>query len=86
VNEADLQRAVLAALGEVAPETEGITIDPAENLREQLDLDSMDFLNFIIAIEHALGVTIPEADYRRVATLKDLTAYVAARLPRQAVT
>jgi acyl carrier protein len=82
MNEADLRREILGALADVAPETEGVALDPAQNLREQLELDSMDFLNFMIAIERALGVAIPEADYSRVATLNDCTSYVAARLQR----
>jgi acyl carrier protein len=84
VNEPDLRRAILDALAEVAPEAEEIEIDARQDLREQLELDSMDFLNFMIAIERSLGVTIPESDYPQVGTLADCAAYVASRLPRVA--
>jgi acyl carrier protein len=81
VNEADLQRVILEALAEVAPEAQETKIDARVSLRDQLELDSMDFLNFMIAIERSLGVAIPEADYPRVATLAECARYVAARLP-----
>jgi len=48
-------------------------------LREQLDLDSMDFLNFAIGLNKAFGVDIPEADYRKLATLEGCVGYLAAR-------
>ena len=52
---------------------------PAD-LREALDIDSMDFLNFITAIHHRLGVEIPELDYPKLVTLDGAVAYVAAKL------
>jgi acyl carrier protein len=81
VNEADLRRAVLQALYSIAPEAEGEPIDPQANLRDQLDIDSMDFLNFLVALKGAVGVEVPEADYAQVASLDDCVRYLAARLP-----
>ncbi len=57
-----------------------VHLDPAGDLREQTDLDSMDFLNLVIGLHQTLGVEIPEADYPRLATLDGLAAYLAAKL------
>jgi len=81
VNETELRRAVLQTLYSIAPEAEGERIDPQQNLRDQLDIDSMDFLNFLVALKGAVGVEVPEADYAQVATLDDCVRYLAARLP-----
>jgi acyl carrier protein len=81
VNPTQLKDAVLEALYSVAPEAEGEQLDPAANMRDQLDIDSMDFLNFLVALKDAVGVEVPEADYMHVATLDDCVRYLAARLP-----
>lgn len=70
---------VLAALYEVAPEAEEEEIDPKVNLRDQLDIDSVDFLNFVIALHDATGVDIPEADYPKLSTLDGAVAYLKAK-------
>jgi acyl carrier protein len=75
-----LRSIVLEALSEVAPELEPESLDPQAELRSQLDLDSMDFLNFVLGLHKALGVDIPEADYRKLATLDACVAYLAARI------
>jgi len=82
VNPAQLKDAVLEALYSVAPEAEGEPINPGASLRDQLDIDSMDFLNFLVALKDAVGVEVPEADYTQVATLDDCVRYLAARLPK----
>jgi acyl carrier protein len=79
VTEAQLREAILQALFSVAPEAEGEPLDPAANLRDQLDIDSMDFLNFLVALKDTVGVEVPEADYAQVASLDDCVRYVAAR-------
>lgn len=71
---------VAAALATVAPEADLSVVDPRSPLREQLDLDSMDFLRLLQALEQRTGVTVPEADYRKVATLEGLEAYLDARV------
>jgi len=75
-----IRAAVLDALVGVAPETDPATLDPAASLREELELDSMDHLNFLIALHETLGVEIPEADYPRLQTLDEVVTYLAARL------
>ena len=74
-----LRSVVLQALSDVAPEIEPGSLDPTAELRSQLDLDSMDFLNFVLGLHKALGIDIPEADYRKLATLDGCVAYLAAK-------
>ncbi len=79
MGDAELRATVVALLRKVAPELEPATLDGAAPLREQVDLDSMDFLNFLAAIEQRLGVSIPESDYEQLRSLDDLVRYLAAR-------
>ena len=81
MNEAQLRDAVLQALYSIAPEAEDERIDPQTSLRDQLDIDSMDYLNFLVALKNAIGVEIPEADYAQVASLDDCIRYLTARMP-----
>ena len=76
-----IKAVVLRMLGNIAPEAELDQIDPAVDLREQLDLDSMDILNLMIGIHDATGVDIPEADYSQLASLNDAVAYLRPRVP-----
>jgi acyl carrier protein len=80
VNRDQIRAAVLDALAGVAPEADPGSIDPTTSLRDQLELDSMDHLNFLIAIHEALGVEIPEADYPRLQTLDQVVSYTAEKL------
>ncbi len=75
----DLRDQVLRALRRIAPEADASRIDPDESLREQLDIDSMDFLNFLIALHEAVGVDIPESDYSRLATVRSIVEYLASK-------
>lgn len=74
-----LRATVLRCLGEVAPEVDPAAVEPGVPLREQLDLDSMDVLNFAIALHRATGIDVPEVDYPKLATLDGCVAYLAAR-------
>ncbi len=69
----------LRELHKIAPEAELSEIDPAVDLREQIDLDSMDILNLVIAIHEATGVDIPEADYPQMTSLNGCVAYLHSR-------
>lgn len=75
----DLRATVFSVLAEIAPEADAASVDPTENLREQLDLDSMDFLNFVIGLHKRLGVEIPESDYSRLASIDGAITYLSAR-------
>ena len=62
------------------PEADLAAIEPDLAFREQLDMDSMDFLNFVIAVDQQLGVEIPEVDYPKMSTLDDCVSYISTRL------
>jgi acyl carrier protein len=76
-----LKATALAVLRGIAPEIEPDDIEPATPLRHQVDLDSMDWLNFLIGLHQRLGVNIPEADYAQLVTLDNVLDYLQARLP-----
>jgi len=80
MNDIDIRKAVQEELNNIAPEIDLATVDPAGDLREAFDIDSMDFLNFITAIHHRLGVDIPELDYPKLVTLDGAVAYIATKL------
>ena len=77
MNTAEAKALILAVLGEIAPEAELDKLPDKAQLREELDLDSMDFLDFIAAVHERTGIDIPEAEYGRLATLDDAVAYLA---------
>jgi acyl carrier protein len=81
MTETELRERLLAILGSIAPEAREIDIDPEQSFRDQLDIDSMDFLNFVTAVHKQLGVPIPELDYPRLASLNGAVHYLLARLP-----
>lgn len=72
-----IRATILAVLGGIAPEIDPSMIDPEIDLRDQLDIDSMDFLNLVIGVHERLGVDIPEAHYPRLTTLDGFVDYVA---------
>jgi acyl carrier protein len=70
---------VLRLVTEIAPDVDPATVLPGVDFRDQFDFDSMDTLNFAIALHRELGVEVPEADYSQLASLDKCVAYVAAR-------
>ena len=76
-----VRQAVFDTLQQVAPRIAPVQLNPKTPLRGQLDLDSMDWLNFVVALDERLGVAIPEADYSKLVTLDDLLAYLEQRRP-----
>jgi len=85
MTDAEIRAAVIEELGNIAPETDAATIDPDDDLREALDIDSLDFLNFLAALHKRLGVNVPESDYVKLLTVNGAVAYLAkavAALPK----
>ncbi len=76
----ELQSTVLRILGNIAPEADLAQLNPNLNFRDQLDIDSMDFLNFVIALDKELHISVAETEYQKIATLHDCVAYLAQRL------
>jgi acyl carrier protein len=79
VTRGEIRSRVIQCLGEVAPEADLTHLRSDSPLRDQLDIDSMDFLNFVIALHDRTGIDIPEADYPRLSTIDAIAAYLAAR-------
>lgn len=80
MDDAQLRQTVFAALQGIAPEVEPDTLRGDRPLRDEVDLDSMDWLRFLAALHQRLGVNIPEADYQQLTTLDVLLAYLRRRL------
>ena len=76
----DIRAVVQEELSNIAPEIDLAMVDPAADLREALDIDSMDFLNFVTAIHHRLGIDIPELDYPKLITIDGAIAYIQMKL------
>jgi len=76
----EIKIAILRCLGGVAPEADLSRLKPKVSFREQLDLDSMDFLNFVVALHESLRVEIPETDYPKLMALDPSIDYLLARL------
>lgn len=76
----ELQSTIFEILASIAPEAELDELNPEVDMREALDIDSFDFLNFLIALDEELGVEIPESDYGQLVSLNDLLEYIGARL------
>ena len=81
MDEQTLRDTIGRILGGIAPEISVSELVPNRPLRDQVDLDSMDWLNFLVALHEQLHVEIPETDYRKLRTLDDLAAYLKAKLP-----
>ncbi len=79
MNDADIRNRVLEIIGSVAPELEPADIRADRPLRDQVDLDSMDWLRVIVTVHEKLHVDIPEADYGKLRTLDDWVAYLRAK-------
>jgi acyl carrier protein len=76
MNAEQLRRIAAEVIAGIAPEADLSTVGDDEDLRDALDLDSMDFLNFVIGLAERTGRTIPEADTPKLRTLRGLLAYL----------
>ncbi len=78
MTESEIRALAAEALAGIAPEADLASVGDTEDLREALDLDSMDFLNFVVALAERSGRSIPEADTPRLFTMQGLVAYLSA--------
>jgi acyl carrier protein len=76
----ELAKRILDLLTEIAPDVEAASVIPGIDFRDQFDFDSMDTLNFAIALHKELGVEVPEADYAQLASLEKCLAYLGPRV------
>jgi acyl carrier protein len=75
----DIRALVTTQLGRIAPDIAISDIDPAADLREEFDIDSMDFLTLITALGKELSLPMPESDYDQMGSLDELLAYLGQR-------
>jgi acyl carrier protein len=76
----ELHALTLDALTQVAPEADLSALDPARNFRDQIEIDSVDYLNFVLALERRLGIHVPELHYPRLSSLNGCVAYLSSVL------
>jgi acyl carrier protein len=80
MNEQEIKKTIFQLLKQIAPDTEPSTLLPDENIREMLDIDSFDTLQFLVSLNEKLGIEIPEADYGKITTLKTLVTYIVDKI------
>ena len=78
MNTDEAKQTIFSILEEIAPEVDAATIEHDVDLSEQLDLDSMDFLNWMIGISEATGVDIPQRDTSKFLTIDGAAGYIVA--------
>ena len=82
MNSEEIKRTTLEVLMEVVPELEPATLDAGVSFRDQIEIDSIDYLNFVLALEKRLGIRIPEIDYPRLSSLDGCTRYLTDLLAK----
>jgi acyl carrier protein len=80
VNELQIRSGVVEAIKAIAPEVEEGELAADRPLREQVDLDSMDWLNVLVGLHERFGVDIPEADYAKLTTLNAIVGYLSGKM------
>jgi acyl carrier protein len=76
----EIGQAIVDIIKDVVPDEDCSSIDAHKELREQLDLDSMDFLDIVMELRKQYGVEVPEADYPQLATLNSCVEYLTPKL------
>lgn len=80
MTEETIKQTIFQLLKHIAPDTEPSELKPDENIRETLNIDSFDALQFIVALDKKLGIEIPEQDYGKTTTLQNLVSYIQAKM------
>lgn len=80
MTETQLKETIFKLLKRIAPEADFNSLAPTEDIRATLDIDSFDFLQFLIGLNEEVGVEVPEADYGKLVSLQDLVSYLLARM------
>lgn len=75
----NIHQIIVALLQQIAPDTEPSELKLDENIRETLNIDSFDFLQFVIALHEKTGVEIPEEDYGKINTIQNAIAYIQGK-------
>lgn len=80
MNAEDVKKIVIDIIADVAPDEEVDGINPEQSLRDQLDLDSMDFLDIVMELRKRHKVEVPSEDYPQLATLNSCVAYLTPKM------
>ena len=80
-----IKKIVLDIIAEIAPDENLSDVKPDQRLRDQLDLDSMDFLDIVMELRKQHGIEVPEDDYTRLESLDSCAEYLLPKFPKQAV-
>ena len=83
MTEDELKKIIVEILKQIAPDTEPAELKPDDNIREKLEIDSFDALQFIVALDEKLGVETPEQDYGKITTLRNLVSYILEKKKTQ---
>ena len=75
----DIKKVVLDIISEIAPDEDLSNVQPNVRLREQLDLDSMDFLDIVMELRKQHGIEVPEEDYQQLASLDSCADYLTPK-------
>ncbi|MDD2604893.1 MAG: phosphopantetheine-binding protein [Desulfobacteraceae bacterium] len=76
----EIKPVIFGILRGIAPESDPSTLDPDENIRQALDIDSFDALNFFVRINDTFGISVPESDYGRLNTMSEILGYLSNRM------
>lgn len=80
MSEEEIKTVIFLLLKRIAPESDPSALKPEENIRETLNIDSYDTLQFIVALNEKLGIEIPEQDYGKISTIRSLLDYIMFKL------
>jgi acyl carrier protein len=78
-NASQMREVVLRVLSNIAPEVDLASLDPDRDIRDQIDIDSVDFLNFAIGLHNELGIEIPDSDVPKLLTLNSCVNYLVGK-------
>lgn len=79
MTEADIRKLACELLSDIAPETDPASLPDDRDIREELDIDSMDYLNFVVGLTKRTGIAIPEKDYPKLVTIDGIIDYIAGK-------
>jgi len=80
MTEQEMKQIIIEALKKIAPDTEPDKLSPTDNIRQALEIDSFDYLQFIVAIDEKFGFETPEEDYGKISSIQDLTEYIKSHI------
>ena len=79
MTEDQVKQIVIDIINEIAPDEDTSNLKSEVALREQMDLDSMDFLDIVMELRKQHGIEVPEADYPQLASLESCATYLTPK-------